>query len=505
MSDYVYQTKPFKHQEDVFLASRDKEYFALLMEQGTGKSKVTVDTAAWLYAQGKIDAMLVIAPNGVHSNWIINEIPIHCPDYVMPQAALYRSQMSKDEEKKLCKVLDPENTGLRIVALNIEALVTQKGVNFVKNFLLGFRTLLVVDESSVIKSPKAQRTKNLLKLSIHAKYRRILTGTPVTQGPLDLYTQFAFLDQHILRTSSFYAFRNRYAILKEMRTAGRSFMNVIGYTNLDELQTLIAPHSYRVTKSECLDLPEKLYSKRYVTLSDTQAKLYKALKKEVVAEFNGMVMSTPLALTKLLRLQQIVGGFFQPDVPMEFKEEVDANGNLQLVPVEHAAKPPQAIDKVNPRVESLIELLEETNGKVIIWARFRAEIEAISTRIRSVFGNTTVVEYHGGIDNEQRSDAIRTFQDSESPARFFVGHVQAGGKGITLTAATTVIYYSNNFSLEDRLQSEDRCHRIGQKHNVTYIDMIAQGTLDEKVVETLRNKKSVADLITGDEPLENWV
>jgi len=496
--DYVYKTKPFKHQEEVFLHSRDKEYFALLMEQGTGKSKVAVDTAAWLYNTGEIDAMLVIAPNGVHSNWVINEVPIHLPEYIQHHSAIYRSQMNKEEEKQLCKTLEVTNTGLRIVAANIEALVTQKGVSFVKNFLLAFRTLLVVDESSVIKSPKAQRTKNLLKLAIHAKYRRILTGTPVTQGPLDLYTQFSFLDQQILRTSSFYAFRNRYAIMKEMRTAGRSFQTVVGYTNVEELTKLIEPYSYRVTKQECLDLPEKLYSKRYVMLSQDQKRLYTSLKKEVVAEFNGMAMSAPLALTKLLRLQQIVGGFYQPDVELVMNEDMELTGQT-------LQQPPIAIDKVNPRVESLIELLEETNGKVIIWARFRAEIAAISEAIRSVFGNSTVVEYHGGITNEQRSDGIRDFQSTKSTVRFFVGHVQAGGKGLTLHEATTVVYFSNDFSLENRLQSEDRCHRIGQKHNVTYVDMIAEGTLDEKIVTMLRNKKSIADLITGDEPLENWV
>lgn len=496
MIDYLYKTTPFDHQHKVFMESRDKEYYALLMEQGTGKSKVTVDTACWLYGNGHIDAMLVIAPNGVHSNWIINEVPIHAPEHYNVQSAVYRSQPTKEEEKKLCAVLET-SSGMRVIAMNIEALVTQKGVNFVKNFLLAYRTLLVVDESSVIKSPKAMRTKNLLKLAIHAKYRRILTGTPVTQGPLDLYTQFSFLDPHILRTSSFYAFRNRYAIMKEMRTAGRSFMNVVGYTNLDELQNLIAPHSYRVTKSECLDLPEKLYSKRYVQLSDSQRKLYQQLKKDVIAEFNGKEMSAPLALTKLLRLQQIVGGFFVPDAEVWMSDEL--NGMLDSKP-----HPPEPIDKENQRVNSLIELLEETSEKCIVWARFRAEIEAISSAIRMQFGRESCVEYHGGVDNPTRADNIQRFQN-ESGCRYFIGHVQAGGKGLTLHAATTVVYFSNDFSLENRLQSEDRAHRIGQKHNVTYIDFVAQGTLDEKIVDVLRSKKNMADLLTGDVPLESWV
>lgn len=506
MIDYLYKTKPFKHQHDVFTHSRDKEYYALLMEQGTGKTKVTIDTGCWLYSQGYIDAMLVVAPNGVHANWVINEIPVHTPDHIPVISAIYRSQPSKSEEKALCQVLEADS-GLRIVALNIEALVTQKGVNFVKNFLLAYKTMLIVDESSVIKSPKAQRTKNLLKIAIHAKYRRILTGTPVTQGPLDLYTQFNFLDPHILRTSSYYAFRNRYAIMKEVRTAGRSFMTVAGYTNLDELQKLIEPHSYRVTKSECLDLPEKLYSKRYVTLSDSQKRLYNSLKKDIIAEYNGQTMSAPLALTKLLRLQQIVGGFFVPDKDIQFCEQEDVfftEIETNEFPPATQNCTPQPIDKVNPRVESLIELLEETNGKVIIWARFRAEIAAIRDAIDNRFGKDSSVEYHGGVDNQSRTDNIQRFQNNDN-CKFFIGHVQAGGKGLTLHAATTVVYYSNDFSLENRLQSEDRCHRIGQRNNVMYVDIVAQDTIDEVIVKALRTKRNLADMITGDVPLESWL
>ena len=490
--DFVFKNKPFAHQLDVFLASRDKEFYALLMEMGTGKTFVTLNTAAWLYAQGKIDALLVIAPNGVHNMWI-DQAEEHLPEFINHRAAYYTSSPTKKEEESICKALS--HSGLKIVSMNIESLATVKGVNFAKNFLTSFRSMLVIDESSTIKNPKAIRTKNLLKLSKLALYRRILTGTPVTQGPLDLYTQFSFLDSHILRCASYFSFRSRYAIMQEMRTAGRSFMVVRGYTNLDELQELINPHSYRVTKQDCLDLPEKLYVKRYVKLSESQQKLYNALKKEVLVEFHGKEMSAPLALTRLMRLQQIVGGFFTPDI-----EVTDCEENENFV---RTKLPPEPIDKTNNRVETTIDILHEAQGKVIIWARFRAEIAAIAARIKEEFGEESLVEYHGGVDNSGRSDSIKAFQEKEA-VRFFLGNVQAAGKGLTLHAATTVVYFSNNFSLEDRLQSEDRCHRIGQKHNVTYIDLIAAGTLDETLVQTLRDKKLVADLITGDQTL-SWV
>jgi SNF2 family DNA or RNA helicase len=495
MQDYLFKTKPFDHQLKVFTNSRDREGYALLMEQGTGKTKIIIDTVSWLYCKGDIDALLIVAPNGVQRNWVLNEIPIHTPDYISYKSTWYSNSPNKKEEAAICQVLDHQ--GLKIIAMNIESMATAKGVAFAKKFLLSFRSMLVIDESSTIKNPKATRTKNLLKLSVHAKYRRILTGTPVTQGPLDLFTQFSFLDSQILRCQSYYAFRNKYAIMKEMRTAGRSFMVVQGYVNTDELANLIAPHSHRVTKVDCLDLPDKLYTKRYVELSLTQRKLYNSLKKDVLVEFNGKEMSAPLALTKLLRLQQIVGGFFSADVEFDISDDGEILPSL-------SKRIPEAIDEKNPRVESLIELMEETNGKVIIWARFRAEIAEITKRLREDYGTDSCVEYHGGIENDLRSINVQRFQ-SDPEARFFVGHVQAGGKGLTLHAANTVVYFSNDFSLENRLQSEDRAHRIGQRSNVTYIDFVATNTLDETIVTTLRGKKSVADLITGDIPLSDWI
>lgn len=495
MRDFQFKTEPFAHQLDVFLRSRDRESFALLMEQGTGKSKVIVDTAGWLWSRGKIDAVLIVAPNGVHRNWILNEFPAHSPDFIDYKGAWWGSTLKTGETKALLSATT--HSGLKVVAINVEALQTDKGVKFIKDFLIAFDTLLVVDESSVIKNPTAVRTKNLLKLRIHAKYRRILTGTPVTQGPLDIFTQYAFLDPEILHTSSYFAFRNRYAILENRKFGAKSFVEITGYQRLDELQKLIKSCSFRVTKDECLDLPDKLYQKRYVELSANQKRLYSTMKKDLLAEHDGKEMTAMFAMTKMLRLQQIVGGFFVPDPELVMNEDMELTGQV-------IEQKPQPIDKVNPRVESLIELLEETNGKVIIWARFRAEISAIASEIQSKFGGKSYCEYHGGVDNTSRSAAISDFQTNPD-VRFFIGHVQAGGKGLTLHAATTVVYYSNDFSLENRLQSEDRAHRIGQHHNVTYIDFIAEGTLDEKVVAALRSKKDLADLLTGDEPLESWI
>lgn len=493
--DYIFKSKPFDHQKERFLKYRDKEFHGHFWEQGTGKSKMIIDNAAWLYNTGKLNMLVIVAPNGVHRNWILNEIPAHLPDYVPRKMAYYASNMNKKEQYNLDQTMKFRD--LKIIAINVEAMVTEKCRKFLKELILMNDAMLVIDESTVIKNHKAIRTKSLLKVSHLAKYRRILTGTPVTQGPLDLFTQFSFLDDSILPTSSYFAFRARYAELKEIRLIGKKpFQKIVGYRNLEDLMKYIEPHCDRVTKKECLDLPDKLFQKHYVDLSDKQRRLYSDFKKELLVEFEGSFMSAPLALTKLLRLQQIVGGFFQADMVFE----IDENGD----PILHGTSPPVAIDEENPRVKAVVEVLENTVGKAIIWARFRTEIAAIVESLQENFGKDAVVEYHGGIKNTDRSENIRRFQEDDE-VRFFVGNVQTGGRGLTLHAASTVIYYSNDFSLENRLQSEDRAHRIGQKNNVTYIDLIATGTLDEKVVGVLRDKKNVADLLTGDEPLSSWL
>ena len=494
--DYVFKTKPLDHQLSRFLIYRDRPFHGHFWEQGTGKSKITIDTACWLYGNGEIDTLIVIAPNGVHINWVVNEIPKHAPDHYNAKSAWYASNLSVREEALLQNVLR-YNKGLRCIAINVEALSSKKGIAFYKKLVTTCNPMVVVDESSSIKNHKANRTETLLDLSIHVKYKRILTGTPVTQGPLDVFSQFHFLDKNILHTDNYYVFRSRYAELQEMRLPGRSmtFKKICGYKNLDELLAKIAPFCDRVTKEECLDLPAKIYQKRYVELSDTQKRIYREMKKELISFHNGKAMSVTMTLTKMIRLQQVIGGFFSPDVVIETEELSD---DPIFIPIS------EPIDLPNRRVASLMELISETEGKMIIWARFRSEIKAIVDAIKEEYGAESCVGYHGGISRTSRSLAVKSFQEDDK-ARFFVGNVQAGGRGLTLTAAKTMVYFSNDFSLENRLQSEDRAHRIGQTNHVTYVDFIARGTIDEIVVGALRSKKDVADLITGDVPIENWL
>lgn len=490
--DYLYKTVPFNHQRDIFEASRDLEAFAFLLEQGTGKTKIGIDTAAWLHIRGLIDIVVVLAPNGVHYNWAVNEIPDHMPDYINHTTFVWDSGKSKQAGfKKRFEEFFDATDALKIFTMNIDAIITKQGWEWILRLVTTFRCLLIVDESQGIKTPKAKRTKAVHKLRKYVPFRRLMTGTPITQGPLDIYAQFEFLDPDILGFSSFYSFRNRYAIVIEEKnhSTGKMYKQVVGYQNLEELNGIIAAHSARVLKVDCLDLPDKVYQKLYVQLSATQKALYTKLRDELLVEFEGEELTVQIVLTKMLRLQQITGGFFPSDDP---------------------DVPPRLIEQDGPREQALLDVLSPDNGylgatgKVIIWCRFTPEIIRLRQIIEAKLGKGSVVTYYGATSGEDRMTAVASFQDPDSPVKIFLGQARSGGTGLTLHQATTVVYYSNDFSLGTRLQSEDRAHRIGQKHTVTYIDIVARGTLDERLVKALRDKKKIADMITGDNPKE-WI
>jgi len=363
--------------------------------------------------------------------------------------------------------------------MNVEAFSTKIGTEFAYRFLRSHKTLMVVDESTTIKTPTSKRTKSILTLGKHAAYRRILTGSPVTKSPLDLYSQCAFLDEELLGHVSYYAFRNRYAHMVERNFGGRRVQIVGSYKRLDELEEILKDFSYRVLKEDCLDLPEKIYIKRNVELTDEQTKAYATMKSAALAQIKGKLATAPHVLTQMMRLHQITCGHLKNDdgTTTELK---------------------------NNRLNELLDLLDETEGKAIIWANYIHDIEHITKAIKKKYGDDSIVQYYGAIDTKQRQDGIKKFQDPKSPARFFIGNPQTGGYGITLTAANTVVYYSNGYDLEKRLQSEDRAHRIGQKKSVTYVDFIAEKTVDEKIVKALRKKINIASQILGDS-LKEWI
>jgi SNF2 family DNA or RNA helicase len=362
--------------------------------------------------------------------------------------------------------------------MNVEAFSTEKGVKFASKFLNSHKALMAIDESTTIKTPTAKRTKSIIDLGKYAKYKRIMTGSPVTKNPLDLYTQCEFLDPYLLDFTSYYAFRNRYAEMKTMHLRGRSIQVVDEFKNLAELSESLKGFSYRVLKEDCLDLPPKNWIKRHIQLSKEQEKIYKQMKEHALAMLNGKVTSTMTVITQLMRLQQITCGHFVAD-----------DGTTQEI-------------KSN-RITELMNVLDETEGKAIIWGHWQKDIKNIVSEIEKVYGPGSVVSYYGLTPQEERQDNIRQFQH-DPKCRFMVGTPSTGGYGITLTAANTVIYYSNGYDLEKRLQSEDRAHRIGQKKTVTYIDLICEDTIDEKIVKALRDKINIASEVLGEE-LRAWI
>lgn len=455
---------------------------------------MVVDTACWLWLTDQIDGVLVIAPNSVKTTWVVDEIPTHSSPDVPWEAAWWSANGRAADRERFQQVLHSTRDALSWLVVNVESLSARgDAYDACERFLKNLRVLLVVDESSKIKN-RVKRTKAVIKLGQLAAYRRICSGTPVTQGPLDLYTQFHFLDPAIINFPTFTAFKNRYALFDTRF----GFPKLIKYLNLDELQAKIAPHSYRVTRAECLDLPPKVYQKLEIDLAPEQRRLYDAMKERMLVELSvdGRTVSATIVLTKLLRLQQIVGGFLSLDPPEPIVGE-------DISPV----TPPRDVQPVpgsNPKIAALLELAEQVQGKVIVWARFRAEIAAVAAALGKAHGTDAVVEFHGGISDDGRTAARQTFQDPLSPVRFFVAQTDVGGYGLTLTAARTVVYYSNTFSLEARLQSEDRAMRIGQTGSVTYVDIIARDTLDSRVLEALRGKKDLASIVLA-EPWKEWI
>ena len=475
--NYKFKKKPYAHQLTALEKSWNKETYAYFMEMGTGKTKVLIDNLAMLYDKGKVDGALIVAPKGVVGTWHNQELPAHLPNHIENVTVLWQANINKKQQDKLDQLFKTGHE-FHLLIMNVEAFSTSKGLNFAQKFLRSHKSLMAIDESTTIKNPKAKRTKNILSLSKLAKYRRIMTGSPVTKNPLDLYTQCEFLDPFHLNFSSYYAFRNRYAEMKTMHVSGRSIQIVGGFRHLDELADSLKPFSYRVLKEDCLDLPDKIYMKREIQLTKEQDELYQQMRKEALATLNGKTVTTMTALTQLMRLHQITCGHFSAD-----------DGSVQEI-------------KHN-RLAELLDVLEEIEGKAIIWAHYQHDVKNIFKLLEDKYGPGSVVHYYGKTLPEQRDYAIKNFKTNDK-VRFFVGTPATGGYGITLVQANTVIYYSNGYDLEKRMQSEDRAHRIGQKKKVTYVDIIAEDTVDKKILKSLRKKINIASKVMGEE-LKSWI
>lgn len=492
VENYPYKFAPFNHQKTALLRGCGKRWFGYLMEMGTGKTKVTIDETCIQFDHGHVTGLLVCAPKGVYRNWL-KELKDHKPYHIKLVIGLWKGRLGANDSRFFAALNTPEPGVLKVLLINVEAFQLRKaqGVRVAEEFLRGHgkKSKMVVDESTTIASTRSTRTKIVTKLGGLATFRRILTGSP-GDDPRKIFPQAQFLQDRSLGFSSPIAFRNRYCLMKETplrpgpNGEARSFQLLLGFRRLDELQENLKTFTYRVTKRECLDLPEKIYAlPREVPLTEEQDRLYREMRDKAVAYLDehkkteGYV-SAPIALTQALRLHQIVCGMLKTD-----------DG------VEH--------DVPNNRINALMDVLAETGEKVIIWANYRRNIEVIHEQIVAEYGAESVVQYYGATSSDDRTTAVERFQN-DPKCRFFVGNPSTGGYGITLTAASVVVYFSNSYRLEHRIQSEDRAHRIGQHNPVLYVDLVSPGTVDTRIVHALAKKLDVAAQLTGDE-LQQWL
>lgn len=489
---YQFRTQPFKHQHEALRVGWDKPEFAYLMEMGTGKSKVLTDNIGLLYWKDLIDGAVIIAPKGVVPTWVRSQLPQHLADKennFKSRVAVWEPSPNKKNKELIESVLEP-NDDLSILIFNVEAFSHDKAPQFLQHFCLSRRVLVAIDESTTIKNPDAKRTKTLVRLGQRAAYKRILSGQATPQSPLDVYAQSEFLRPYMLGFKSYFTFRMRYAVVVDKTfsvekkdgsgTKQVKAKVVVAYRNIDELAKKVQAFSYRALKQHCLDLPKQTYVRRYVELTPEQARAYEEMKEYAFTELSESVVSASVVITKMLRLHQIVCGFVTDD-----------DGNIQPL-------------KEN-RTEALLDTIEEIDGKVIVWATYKHNIRTIAAALAKKYGREAVRTFYGETPKAECEVLERDFQDPKSKVRFMVGTPAKGKFGLTLTICHTAIYYSNSHNLEDRDQSEQRIHRIGQTNPVTYIDLECEDTVDGTIIDSLITKTSLAAKVQGDPDPTRWL
>jgi SNF2 family DNA or RNA helicase len=526
MGKYEFKNEPWAHQRECLTLSWNKTYFHLGMEYGTGKSFVIVNNAGILYELERIQALMIIAPNEVHEQWVDEQIPTHLPERIKYIARVWSGDNTKKFKQSLEELWYFRNKEkLKIFSINVESLQSStRAQNFCKNFLSAFPSLLTVDESTRIKTPNSNRTKFIINhLAKLAKYRRTLSGNEITRSPFDVYSPYRFLEKNFWHPlPNFFAFKHRYAEYKtnfvyrksckvkmvcpdcgqpieqvEIKRLGATFAicplctvvlkvdtlphnakkliesegkfeypTLIKYKNLEELRNRTAVCSYIVRKKDCMDLPEKILQPIYTKMNDEQNRVYYELKNQMITEYEGVELSVPNKIALSVRFQQIVGGFFP-----ESGEQIGKN---------------------NPKIDRLLYDLEDidTDAPIIIWSRFIIEIKKIAERLKKEYDGN-VVTFFGETAKEDRKNIIKDFKDGK--VQFFIANTDVGGTGLNLQKSYIQYFYSNSFKAENRWQAEDRSHRGGQTHDCLYKDIFIKGTIDDTVKKSNDEKKNFTE------------
>lgn len=487
-------TDPFDHQAKELKKHGLDTVRAIHWEQGTGKTWLALATAERLFAEGKIDALFILAPPGLHTNWITYEIPDHLGIEHTSIAFQTKKSKTKKHQRACDAILNNDAQSFPILAMSYPGIKTAGGKKLAKAFLKKHRCLYVADESNRIKTPSAKITRTVLASADYAEFKRTLCGTPITNTPFDIYTQFRFLDKRFWSNTpyglgSYQCFKTFFGIWIKGYNAknDREFDQCVGYKNLPILSELVKEMSSRVLKEDVLDLPEKLYSYAGFEMTSKQWKLYKELEDEFMCELeNGEMLFTPLAITRLLRLQQVACGYLPSG---------DENECV-------------LIDAKNPRLKMLDEITQDLSHKAIIWARFIKDIDLICEMLNgraSKTGRGWAVRWDGTVNEDAREEHKRKFKtESVDKCQFIVATPDSMGEGHTFNEALTTIYYSNSFKMKERIQSEDRNHRAGQNNHVNYIDLVADNTKDVHIIDALRKKFDNASTVI-DGKIRKWL
>ena len=446
--------------------------FGFLFEMGCGKTLTAIAVMGAMFQQGKINRVLIVAPSSVCAVW-----PRELAEFAaFPHRAALLLGDKKKRLSELSRLVAAEELGtpaLNVAVINYESTFRDGILEALQDFA---PDMIICDESQRIKTHNAAQSKAMHKLGDVAAYKLILSGTPIQNAAIDLYSQYRFLDAGVFG-SNFYAFQNRYAIM-----GGYQRHQIVGYRDMDELTMKAHSVAYRVTKEECLDLPEQTFENRYVDFEPETRKLYEQIKRESYAELDGgdllskRVVTATTVLTRLLRLQQLTGGYLQTD----------------------GEDKPSCVSEA--KIKALGDILEDyvlgSGKKLVIFARFLPEIAAIEKLLREKKIRYGLI--YGDVKLEDRGAIVSDFQTNPD-TMVFVAQLQTAGLGITLHAASAAVFYSVDYNYANYSQALARIHRIGQKNACTYIHLMVANSIDDKVMQALSKKEELARKI-----VDNW-
>lgn len=543
-----FKLKPMEHQLINYELTKEKKYYGNLAEMGTGKSKMLIDVTAHMFKKRYINSILIFCNSGAYQEWKEHHIPTHMPDDTKYEIEEWSSKLSGKKLKKFMEFSEsrPKQGVLKIITANIESLAYKRSFSIFLKYVKGSNCLVAIDESSTIKNPKSKRTLAAFKLRDVSVARRILTGSPIDNKPLDAWSQLEFLSVGASGHKSYYSFKTHYADLRphyrnleikdriqaksqlqrllpsftknisntraldginyiianiatkydfkvfekavvfiEQHVSNTYLVDMLylhalgrinlvsGYKNLDEFRSMLQAICFIVKSADCLDLPEKTYMTRYVELTTEQARLYKQIKEDALAVLSEeKVLTVPMVLTQNIRCQQIVNGIFKPD-----------DGPLERI-------------KHN-RLKALEEIIEETDEKILIFSEIVESIQEIEEFLSGKYGSESVRSYYGATSRESRSEAKKAIREGE--AKYFITN-KTGAHGLTLVEITLMVFYDCTFDAEIDNQVQERIHRIGQTKPVRYIRLASKGTVDEKKIKSLKEKKELSSYLVQ----SNW-